>query len=183
MKARSRRLASRDLASARSPLVSVLVALALAGCAAAPSPGAVNADLGGGPRALVRESSHDFGTVESGTVVQQRFEIANVGDQPLDISSVSPSCGCTAAIASDKTIWPGSTGAVEVSLDTYGLSGPQSKAVRVRTSDPSVAETTLTLHGEVAGDVTVKPSRVYLGRIGRERSLRRSSTSPSTGRT
>jgi hypothetical protein len=64
-------------------------------------------------------------------------------------------------------VWPGRTGAVEIGLDTTGLSGPQAKVVRLRTNDPQVAEIELSVHGEVAADLRVEPARVYLGRIAR----------------
>ena len=139
--------------------------LGLLGCAVQTAGGP--AILEGGPHAVVREPVRDFGTVEPGTPVVQRFEIGNVGDFPLDILSLSAPCRCTATLVTDRTIWPGRTGAVEVSLDTSGLSGRQAKAVRLRTNDPQVAEIELTLHGEVAADLRVEPDRVYLGRIGR----------------
>ncbi|HZR84134.1 MAG TPA: DUF1573 domain-containing protein [Candidatus Binatia bacterium] len=140
------------------------VVAALAGCAARQAGGGA-ASLGGGPRALVREPSHDFGTVEPGALVLHRFEIANVGDQPLDILSVKASCGCTASVLSDRTVYPGQSGAVELALDTSQLSGRQSKAVYVATSDPGVSEIALVLYGEVVTDVSVEPRRVFLGRI------------------
>jgi hypothetical protein len=135
------------------------------GCVASRPDAASAVSLGPGPRALVREPRHDFGTVEPGTLVQHRFEIANVGDHPLDIYAVKPSCGCTASLISDRTVWPGKTGTVEVTLDTSGLSGRQSKAVRLQTSDPAVSDVALTVYGEVVADVTVEPRHVYLGRL------------------
>jgi Protein of unknown function (DUF1573) len=153
----------------RSPLRALVGLFALAagalGCAA-PS-ASYPPVLGPGPRALVHESRKDFGTVEPGTQVRERFEITNVGDHPLDILSLSSGCRCTAMVVTDRTIWPGRTGAIEVSFDTTGLSGRHVKAVRLATNDPSVAEIELAVYGEVAADLRVEPERVYLGRIGR----------------
>lgn len=141
--------------SLRRPVraLALLAALLAAGC---------------GPRrsAEVLEPVYGFGTVEPGTIVEHSFAISNTGEKPLDLLQVSPSCGCTAVSPEEKTIWPGHFGLVHVKLDTAGLAGPQSKAVRVRTSDPLAKEITLQMHGEVARDVEAKPTTLLLGRGG-----------------
>ena len=166
---RARRESPRPVRGRRAArMLAALLASGFAGgCFAlhAGANGTRTALVPGGPSAVVRAPSHDFGTVEPGTTIRQRFEVVNVGEGPLELESVAPSCGCTAALVTDRTIHPWQTGVVEVSLDTIGLSGPQSKVVRVRTNDPRVAEIVFTLHGSVVADVTVSRPAVFLGHV------------------
>jgi uncharacterized protein DUF1573 len=120
-----------------------------------------------GPHIAAAEPDHDFGSVEQGFIVEHRFEVVNQGDQALDIKSVKSSCGCSATLESSKTLAPGERGWVEASLDTVRLSGPQVKAVRVKTNDPVQPELTLTLHGTVLADVVADPRQVFFGRVER----------------
>jgi hypothetical protein len=120
-----------------------------------------------GPHIAAAEPDHDFGSVEQGFIVEHRFEVVNQGDQALEIKSVKSSCGCSAMLESSKTLAPGERGWVEASLDTVRLSGPQAKAVRVKTNDPVQPELTLMLHGTVLADVVAEPRQVFFGRLER----------------
>lgn len=137
---------------------------ALQGCvAAAPSGGYLAPPSG--VQLVALQEHHDFGTVDSGPVVTHTFKLKNFGPDTIDIRSVSGACGCTAILASTPTLAPGEEGGVEVALDTYKLSGEQSKTVTVRSSDPVRPDLLLTLHGFVANDLRAAPSRLFLGRL------------------
>jgi hypothetical protein len=41
------------------------------------------------------EPSFDFGKIKKGDVVEHIYEVTNTGKNPLIISSVQPTCGCT----------------------------------------------------------------------------------------
>jgi len=144
----------------------VLASVALAGCvAAAPATDVGWMGHASGARLVALADSHDFGSVESGPIVQHRFRLKNVGTETVYVESVKAPCGCTAVLASSQYLAPGEEGGVEVALDTYRLSGEQSKTVVVKSNDPVRPEMTLTLHGTVATDVSAAPGRLYLGRL------------------
>jgi hypothetical protein len=118
-----------------------------------------------GVQLIALQDDFDFGTVESGPLVAHTFRLKNLGPNTIDITSVTPACGCTAVLASTPTLAPGEEGGVEVALDTYKLSGTQAKTVTVRSNDVVRPELVLTVHGTVATDLKAAPSRVYLGRL------------------
>lgn len=136
---------------------------ALSGCAATTV--APTTPLPSGVQLVALQEDFDFGTVESGPLVTHTFRLKNLGPETVEIASVTPACGCTAVLASTPRLAPGEEGGVEVALDTYKLSGPQAKAVTVRSSDVVRPELVLTVHGTVATDLKAAPSRVYLGRL------------------
>ena len=138
-----------------------LVCLAIAGCSSAGGGPFVR----GAPRAVPLAMSYDFGEVRPGTRVEHRFEIANRGDSVLELKPATASCGCRASLTAADTVAPGETGALVVSLQTDGKTGPRKAWARVQTNDPLIREIDLVLQGTVAGDVRVKTPRLYLGRV------------------
>lgn len=42
------------------------------------------------PRMMLEETSHDFGTVDEGSVLTHAFKVRNTGNRPLEIEKVTP---------------------------------------------------------------------------------------------
>lgn len=93
----------------------------------------------------------DFGLISEGELVKHTFTFTNSGNAPLLISTVEPSCGCTAVQDWSKRPYsPGDTGKITVEFDSNGRPGKQHKTISVITNaNPSVY--TLTLTGTVVG--------------------------------
>lgn len=75
--------------------------------------------------------THDFGKITEGEKVTHVYKLKNTGENPLVISDVKPSCGCTSPNWTKDPIPPGQEGKVEVQFDSQGKSGTQSKTVTV----------------------------------------------------
>lgn len=97
------------------------------------------------PRVNFKEDSWDFGKVDQGNVLTHVFSFTNEGDAPLVIKSVRTSCGCTAAVVSEKKIAPGKSGKIEVTLNTRGFEGRLNKYVFLETDDPQQSQVQLTV--------------------------------------
>ena len=76
-------------------------------------------------------SEHDFGKLIQGEQVSCIFKFKNTGDAPLLISNVAKSCGCTVTKFSKDPIAPNAEGTIEVSFNSSGLKGNQSKTITV----------------------------------------------------
>ncbi|GAB4478975.1 MAG: hypothetical protein OHK0057_30530 [Thermoflexibacter sp.] len=74
---------------------------------------------------------HDFGTIKEGEVVKHKFTFKNVGDVPLVISDVKPTCGCTTTNFTKTPVMPNGQGEIELQFDSSGKAGPQHKPVTV----------------------------------------------------
>jgi hypothetical protein len=94
------------------------------------------------------EQSHDFGQITEGDVVTHTFRFKNVGDNPLQLTRVKPSCGCTSPEWSDEPIAPGDEGLVTVSFNSSHKRGMQSKSV-VITFNGNPINKVLTFRAEV----------------------------------
>lgn len=60
----------------------------------------------------------DYGNITKGADGNKTFTFTNVGDKPLILKSVKPSCGCTVADYSQTPIAPGQSGEIKVNYNT-----------------------------------------------------------------
>lgn len=63
------------------------------------------------------------------------FHFKNTGTNTVDILAVRTTCGCMKASASTNQVAPGESGTIDAVFDYREKTGPQRKAVAVRTSD------------------------------------------------
>jgi hypothetical protein len=109
---------------------------------------------GGAPKITFKETTWDFGKVKQGEAAVHEFVFTNEGNDTLTIEKVSTSCGCTAALVSDRSIPPGKSGKIEVKFDTRGYGGQVAKIIYVQSNDPKEPQRSL----EIKADVEVPPS-------------------------
>lgn len=110
----------------------------------------IKADISSLPKMLFTESTHDFGSVKEGNKVNYTFKFKNAGKSVLEIKDVKTSCGCTAALISDKVIEPGQEGTLKVELDTKGRTGKMSRNVTINSNDPDEPQKLLVIYAEVS---------------------------------
>jgi len=130
-----------------------------------------------GPGIRAIEGTRDFGEVYSGTVLDHTFRIEAIGTEPLVISRIKPSCGCTVAttevIEADGTrrafvlhepLPVGTQLEVSCTFDTAGKRGPQVKPINVYCNDPRGVER-LILKADLEEFLTASPTTLQLGRF------------------
>ncbi len=91
---------------------------------------------------------HNFERLVSGEQVTYAFKFKNTGKSLLIISNVSSSCGCTVSSFPKQPIKPGEGASIDVSFDSSGRHGLQTKTVTVfgNTQPPT---TTLRIQAQV----------------------------------
>ena len=67
---------------------------------------------------MVSDTSIDFGVIATGAEAVKRVKVTNVFDQPVRISNVRTTCGCSAATPETNQIAPGEHTFVEVKMNT-----------------------------------------------------------------
>jgi hypothetical protein len=128
------------------------------------------------PRAVFKETTHDFGKVKQGDVVSHEFVFKNEGGAPLIVDRVETTCGCTAALVSEKRIAPGKEGKIKTTFDTRGYAGRLSKYVYLVSNDGESARRELVL----VADIEVPPSaRIDVDRYNVDMGLVLEGESPS----
>lgn len=103
-----------------------------------------------------------FGSVVEGIAVAHTFALENTGDEVLEISGVSASCGCTTADLATNSIKPGESVDLEVLIDTAGFGGTISKSITVYSNDPGAPVLHLRVTGEV---VKTEPHQISVSDV------------------
>jgi hypothetical protein len=136
----------------KHPVKAAIVAL----CAIPALAAALLAQAPAKPKAVPAEPIKDVGTIAKGEKIVHDFVLRNEGSAPLEVTSVTPACGCTVA-EFDKVIAPGQTGKVHAVVDTTTFNGPIAKGVTVYTNDAENPKIELTIRAKVEPYINVKP--------------------------
>ena len=110
------------------------------------------------------EQRYDFGTITQGEVAEHTFTFRNTGTEPLVISNVGVSCGCTVPEYSKEPVLPGKSGKITARFNSAGKLGMQNKVLTV-SSNSAGGEVQLTMAGTVkekdgagaTGSATIAP--------------------------
>ncbi|HMI68149.1 MAG TPA: DUF1573 domain-containing protein [Cyclobacteriaceae bacterium] len=85
-----------------------------------------------GPILTWEKSTHDFGDIQQGDKVETTYRFTNTGTEPLLITNVTVTCGCTVPKG-----WPrdpivaGGKGEIVVAFNSLGKMGKQNKVVTI----------------------------------------------------
>lgn len=93
------------------------------------------------------KTTHDYGTVTKGGDGTCEFKFKNTGVEPLILSNVSSSCGCTVPEWPREPILKGKSASIKVKYDTNRI-GPINKTVTVM-SNAKEASVQLRIIGSV----------------------------------
>jgi len=123
----------------------------------------------GAPKAEFKETSRNFGQIKQGEVVSHEFTFRNSGNAVLVVKNVSTSCGCAAALVSQKEIPPGREGKLKVTFDSRGYAGKVIKYVYFESNDPDNPRQELSITAEVevgpAPRIELEPYNLDLGLV------------------
>lgn len=133
----------------RTALLTGLVLLASAPVRA-DAPAKDEAMAAAAPRIVVEPASFNFGTVKAGRVVQKEFVVRNHGRAELLIDSLVSSCGCTAALTESKTVKPGGSTPLRVTLTAPAKEGRLLKSVLIKSNDPARAALEVKIEAQVS---------------------------------
>ena len=84
-----------------------------------------------GPKIYFAEKSFDFGDITQGDRVEHVFEFENTGNEPLILSDVRTTCGCTAPEWPREPVAPGAKANLKVVFNSTGKYGVQNKVITV----------------------------------------------------
>ena len=105
---------------------------------------------------------YDFGKANGDDQVDCLFVFTNTGNAALEVSDVSPGCGCMKAGAWTRTVEPGQTGTIPVRYDSRHYTGYFAKSVFVTCNDPTQPKPLLEIKGTVWRPVEITPQNAVL---------------------
>lgn len=114
---------------------------------AAPNPNA--------PKLIFKEETYGFGEIPEGPQVTHEFKFTNTGKEPLILSNVKASCGCTTPSWPKEPILPGKDAVILVTYNTQGRPGPFTKSITI-TSNADTPTKIIFIKGEVVKEDPTK---------------------------
>jgi hypothetical protein len=118
-----------------------------------------------GPKLDVPETDFYFGSVYQGEKVEHAFTFRNTGDEPLLIEKVKSSCGCTAALVSEKELAPGAEGEVRATFDSTRFSNNVVKTIYLYSNDPARRLVQFHLRGKVKEEFELSARSLTIGPV------------------
>src|ERR1700710_918652 len=102
------------------------------------------------------EEKHDFGKIPQGTPVTTVFTFTNIGKEPLILTEVRPTCGCTIADYTKTPVKSGEVGSIKITYNAAAVA-PFNKTIVV-TSNAKTPTKYLNIVGEVTPKSTTGTS-------------------------
>jgi hypothetical protein len=109
------------------------------------------------PEFKFNEEKHDFGKIPQGTPVTTVFTFTNVGTDPLILTEVKPTCGCTIADYTKTPVKQGATGKITITYNA-AVAAPFNKTIVV-TSNAKTPQKYLNIIGEVVAKAAAPSTR------------------------
>ncbi len=113
------------------------------------------------------EMSKDFGSVPHGSLQTNNFRLVNNTKQPVNITGVHVSCGCTSAYAAKTYLNAGEETAIVAQMDTSRFIGPRTVTVTVQFDRPAFEEARLFVTANSRSDFSVSPDGLAFGEVKR----------------
>lgn len=88
----------------------------------------------GKPVIEFNKTSHDFGDLKEGEIVECSFYFKNTGKGPLLIKEVTPDCGCTVPEFDKEAILPGEESKIKIVFNSAGFRNNIYKTIDVETN-------------------------------------------------
>lgn len=106
------------------------------------------------PEFKFEKETYDFGKIPQGKPVTAELKFTNTGEEPLIISAVQPTCGCTVANYTKTPVKKGESGSITLTYNAAAV-GPFNKAVTVN-SNARTPVKYLYIKGEVVSATSSK---------------------------
>lgn len=101
-----------------------------------------------GPKIEFSALEHNYGQIEKGGDGNCEFTFTNTGNEPLILSNVRASCGCTTPSWTQAPVMPGQTGTIKVKYNTNNI-GAFNKSVTVTSNAVDNPRVVLKIKGNV----------------------------------
>jgi len=85
----------------------------------------------GKPHISFKDTKYNFGFVKQGQVVKIEYDFTNTGKEPLIISDIEVTCGCTVAEFPRYPIHSGESGIILITFNTKEKEDRQDRTVNV----------------------------------------------------
>jgi hypothetical protein len=119
------------------------------------------------PKLAIENMEINMGVLFSGSTTTGKIPIKNIGNQPLKIIRIQPSCGCTTVKQPKSELQTNESDVIEVAFNSTGFRGQVEKYVNIETNDPTSQYVAVKLLAEVREELTplTSSSSLWLGNV------------------
>ncbi len=114
------------------------------------------------PNITCPDPTYNFGKKANSERVTHEFEIKNTGNATLEIKRAKPTCGCTVARISKKSVAPGESAYISSTLSLKNRRGRVRKAIKVYSNDPDSPQYSLYFDGEAYPLYEARPKKLFV---------------------
>ena len=111
-----------------------------------------------GPVITFDKLVHDYGNVQKGADGNSEFKFTNTGKEPLILSDVKTSWGCTVSAWPKEPILPGKSSSIKVNYTKTNVVGTISKQITVL-SNATIPSVVLSIKGSVVDNAVISPEK------------------------
>ncbi len=101
------------------------------------------------------EQSFNFGDIKEGDNAVHEFEFTNIGSEPLVISNVKASCGCTTPYWTKNPVAPGEKGKITASYNSKNRPGNFHKSITITSNAENEPKKVVYIKGVVKKEIKV----------------------------
>ena len=113
-----------------------------------------------GPHLQLASQRHDFGVVKQNADLKAAIVMTNAGTASLHVTARGE-CSCAQATVSKKTLEPGESGTLDLTVHTYTFVGKIVKHVRVTSDDADAADVLVEVAADVSAGLLVEPANFF----------------------
>ena len=110
------------------------------------------------PKAVMDETTYEFGDMELGSKQQHTFILKNEGEDVLKIEKGGSTCKCTVSDLPSNEIAPGESAEILLEWEPKSASTTFGQQARIHTNDPENKLITLEIRGKVFDTISIQPA-------------------------
>jgi hypothetical protein len=111
--------------------------------------------------------SHDFGSVPRGAQLSHRFVVTNIYAVRMEITSITPGCGCVTANPVKRVLEPRESTTIDVTMDTRRFTGLKAVGITVTVGPDFISTAHLRVNANSRADIVFNPGQVSFGTVTR----------------
>jgi hypothetical protein len=115
--------------------------------------------------------TYDFGTAPHGAQLFHQFKIKNIYAVRMEVTSITPGCGCVTATASKRVLESNEEATLDVSMDARRFTGPKSVVIRVAVGPEFTSSADVKVSAVSRADVVFNPGDVEFGAVDRGKAV------------
>ena len=107
----------------------------------------------------------ELGKIQQGDILEGKIEFVNTGNEPVEIESIKPSCGCTAVTPEKMVYESGETAVIPFTIKTTNFNGLIRKSIKVTFKNVEPRTYSFFAEATVVTDLNISPKYINFSQV------------------